>query len=176
MKARARELPKDLARSEILALAEKGDRSVLPAVREILDRAPELTLELGDLDSTARSAMLDLLAGDHLIMREAQARAHDDLLTRLEGPSPTLLEHLVATQIALCWQQTRLAEIQSARDGDCSIPQRDYHQRRADHAQKRYLRAIRALAELRRLNLTLPPMQINVAMQGGKQVNAIAPL
>jgi hypothetical protein len=47
-----------------------------------------------------------------------------------------------------------------------SLDQGDYYQRHQDRAHKRYLSAVRALAQVRRL-LT-PAVQVNI---GGQQVN-----
>ncbi len=64
---------KSLKRSVVLDRSEKGDRSVLPQVREILDGFPDVIEESGDLNRMARGAMIDLVAGKHprlLLLRD----------------------------------------------------------------------------------------------------------
>ena len=51
-----------------------------------------------------------------------------------------------------------------------SLPQADYHQRRCDLAQRRYLAAVKALALVRKLGV--PALQLNIARN---QVNVAGP-
>ena len=158
-----------LPRGEIGDRAQKGDESVLPQVREFLDLHPDAVEDLGDLTRMARRAMIDLVTGDDLFCREAQERELRALTEEIAGPCSSILEQLLADQIALCWQQLRLAEMRCAVARDCTYTEEDYYQRCVDRAQKRYLNAIKTLAQIRRLQL--PAVKLNVAGQGGKQVN-----
>lgn len=158
-----------LPRGEIRDRAEKGDENVRPQVREFLDKHPDAVEDLGNLTRMARSAMIDLLSGDDLFFREAQERELRDLTEEIAGPRPGILEQLLADQIALCWQQVRLVEVRCALTRDCPHAEADYHQRCIDRAQRRFLHAIKTLAQVRRLQL--PAVQLNVAGQGGRQVN-----
>jgi hypothetical protein len=53
---------------------------------------------------------------------------------------------------------------------DLTLQQAEFHQRRMDAANRRYLAALRTLALVRKL--AVPALQINVA---NKQVNVVAP-
>jgi len=159
----------ELTRQEIMDRAREGDRSVLPQLREILDEAPDITRQLGDLEQTTRSAMLERTAGKHLARREAQSRFLEDLKAQIAGPSPTVLEQLLASQIVLCWQHLRYAETIFAQARDYTLTQEDAYQKQIDRAQRRYLDAIKALAHVRKLNL--PAVQLNIAEKGAKQIN-----
>jgi len=160
----------ELSRQEIMDRARKGDRSVLPQLCKILDEAPDITRQLGDLDDTAREAMLERTAGKHLARREAQSRFLDDLKAEVAGPCPTVLEALLASQIVLCWQHLRYAETIFAQARDYTLVQEDAYQKQIDRAQRRYLDAIKAIAQIRKLGL--PTVQLNIAAAGGKQINA----
>ena len=52
--------------------------------------------------------------------------------------------------------------------GSVSLQKGDYYQRRQERAHKRYLSAVKALAQVRRLEL--PAVQVNI---GQNQINAI---
>jgi hypothetical protein len=71
----------------------------------------------------------------------------------------------------MCWLQLhyaeqKYAEIALENDPGVDWSQEEWHQRRIDRLQQRYLAAIKGLAQVRRL--LKPSMQINVAEQ---QVN-----
>jgi hypothetical protein len=72
--------------------------------------------------------------------------------------------------VAACWLQVQDADIRAARANDVSPRQAEFHQRRMDAANRRYLAALKALALVRKL--ALPALQINVARN---QVNVVTP-
>ena len=91
------------------------------------------------------------------------------LRAELGGPQPSPLERLLVERIVACWLQVLIGEDSYARQlrrGDLSWATDSYHQRRLDQAQRRYLTAIKALAQVRRL---LTPTVVNIAAQ--QQVN-----
>jgi hypothetical protein len=78
------------------------------------------------------------------------------------------MEKLLAERVATCWLALQHAEIIHAQNlSKVSVQQSEYHQRRLDRLHKRYLSAIRTLAQIRKLG---PAVQINVAEQ---QVNML---
>lgn len=161
-------LPLDRYR-ETLDQAEKGDRSALPRVRELLDEFPSMVDELGDLTQIAQGVMLSKIVGESVLIREAQERKLVALTEQIAGPAPSILEKLLADQIVLCWQHVRYAESDYAQARDYTFKAGDYYERYIDRAQRRYLAAIKTLAQVRKLEL--PAMQVNIAAKGGKQVN-----
>lgn len=154
---------------EILDLAEQGDRSVLPRVREILDEFPAVVSEIGDLTRIAKGGMLDMLSDKNVMVREAEERYLASMVKEIAGPQPTAIERLLAEQIAVCWLHVRHVEIKYAHLKSYSLSEGAYYQRCLDRAQKRYLNAIKTLAQIRKLGL--PALQVNIAAEGGKQVN-----
>ena len=158
---------------EVLDRAEKGDRGVLPDVQAILDEFPDVVDDLGDFNRMARHAMLNNMDGGNILVREAEKRKMDNLCTELEGENPTPLESLLAEQIVLSWQHLRCLELQHAQKGSMPLKMGDYYQRSLDRAQRRYLRAVKTLVQIRRLGI--PSLQVNIAAAGGRQVNAVCP-
>ena len=88
-------LPLDRYR-ETLDLAEKGDRSVLPQIRELLDEFPSMVDELGDLTQIAQSVLISRTSSDSVLIREAQERKLAALTEQIAGPSPSILDKLLA--------------------------------------------------------------------------------
>jgi hypothetical protein len=157
---------------DVLDRAEKGDRSVLPQVREILDEFPAVIDDLGDLSGMVRAALLDKMDDGDTLIREAEKRKLSDLTEGIEGACPTFLERLLAEQIVLCWQQLRLVEALHAQTHNYTLTEGEYFHRCIDKAQRRYLAAIKTLAQVRKPEV--PTMQVNIAAEGGQQVNMSA--
>jgi len=154
---------------EILDLAEKGDKSVLPRVREVLDEFPDLVSDVGDLTRIAKGGMLDMLSNGNVMVREAEDRHLASMVEEIAGPCPAVIERLLAEQIAVCWLHVRHIEIKYAHLKSYTLSEAEYYQRCLDRSQKRYLSAIKTLAQIRKLGL--PALQVNIAADGGKQVN-----
>jgi len=158
----------DLPRDELLRRAEKGNREVLPQLLELLDSAPDAVAKIGNLAWATELALLDLTAGDDLWLRECQQRMLRAMRERFAGPNPSPLEEILAERIVQCWHHLNLLEGRLAQSREYSFTEGDYRQRCIDRAHKRLLSAVKALAQVRKLGITL---QVNVATSGGKQVN-----
>lgn len=158
---------------EIIDRAEAGDRSVLPRLREILERFPDIAEELGNLTEMARSALRSRFKRDSLLLGEVLEAEEAALSAEIVGPNPTVLERLLSDQIVLCWQHLRYLEISYGQTHGYTFREGEYYQRCLDRAQRRYLSAIKTLAQIRKLGL--PAMQVNIATAGGKQVNVVQP-
>ena len=88
----------------------------------------------------------------------------------LAGHAPTPLEALLVDRIVVCWMHLHYAEtIYVQNMQDYSLTQAAFHQHRITTAHNRYLSAIRALAQVRRLQV--PTVQVNIARE---QLNVAA--
>jgi hypothetical protein len=72
----------------LIARAEQGDLSALPALRALLDGRPDIWHYVGDLAAQAQAAMVELVAGDNLLVRESVDRKLGAMKTELAVPSP----------------------------------------------------------------------------------------
>ena len=152
---------------QLISKAEQGDAKALVEVRKIFDQAPEMWTDYGDLAANALRSWVQVTSGKNELAKEAVGRQLDKMRAELAGPSPTPLEGLLVDRILTCWIALQYGEtiyVQNMKD--LSIIQADYHQRRLDRAQRRYLDAIRTLAHIRRLGAAV--IQVNIAE---KQVN-----
>lgn len=122
----------------------------------------------------AQEAMLTGFLGEEaLLTHEAQRRKCAALRRDLEGPTPTSIERLLVDRVVLCWLHLHYAEALYAQNMmQLSLMQHDFYQRRLSMVQRRYLAAITALAQVRRLQT--PNVQVNIAEQQ-LNVAAIAP-
>lgn len=151
--------------------AQKGDKATLPALRKMLENPAYIDLLGGDLARYAEESFVKALSGEDLSVREAIHAKLDALRKELLGENPTPVERLLVERVAACWLQVQDAEIRAAQNQtDMTFKQADFHQRRMDATNKRYLAALKALALVRKL--AVPALQINFAR---KQVNVVAP-
>jgi hypothetical protein len=156
--------------AHLLAQAERGDASVLPALRTYLDQTPELWQSVGDLSYQAQAALIERASGANLLLQESLGRQLEAMRQELSGPAPTPLERLLVDRIVLCWLRVSIAEVMEAQaPPDRSPRQAEWSQTQIDRAQKRFVEASKAWAQVRRL--LSPVVQVNIAKQ---QVN-VAP-
>jgi len=163
---------KDKRTDQINALIPKARTDAKAAAQfwELLkaDGGEEHFLRGSDVAWQAERSLIELLAGkDDVLVIQSSERRLKLMRRELAGDNPTPLEKLLAQRIALCWFHVNLCELSLAQNGgEYSIAQATYHQKRLDSAHKRYLGAIKALAQVRKLQL--PNVQFNI---GEKQVN-----
>jgi hypothetical protein len=146
--------------------AQKGDRTTLPALRELLKHPEAVDLLGGDLARQAQLTLIDKFSGKNLLLKESLTRKLELLRAELAGPSPTPVERLLVERIVTCWLHLHHLEMIYAGKDSLSLELGTYYQRSLDRAQKRYLAAIKALALVRKL--AVPVLQVNIAR---KQVN-----
>ena len=152
----------------LLPAANDGDRRALAELRQVLDEHPELWGEVGNLARHAELALVQATAGANPVAKEAIIRKVDGLRRELAGSSPTPLERLVVDRVVVGWLAAAVAEgaYHQALERGVGHADDEFHQRRVERAQRRYLAAVKALATVRRLRL--PALQVNI---GDKQVN-----
>ena len=153
----------------LLRRADEGDPRAVSQLREMLGEVPAVWDELGDMARQAEDSLIRVAAGKNELTQEAIGRKLRALRREIAGPDPAPLERLLVERIAACWLHLHYVEgVYYQNMKGQTIAQADYHQRQIDHAQRRYLAAIRALAQVRRLDL--PAVQLNIAE---KQVNVM---
>ncbi len=145
-------------------LADRGDEKAMVELREELNARPYLW-EVGNMATQAEIALTEVITGGSKFLKEATNKKLDDLKDELMGPAPTPLERLLVARVVVCWLQVHHADMIDAQNFQ-KVDFGGYLQDRLDRAHRRYLSAIRTLAQVRRL--LIPPVQVNI----GNQVNA----
>lgn len=108
------------------------------------------------------------MMGSNLGLSEIVSQKLEALKREWTGLSPSPLEAALVDCIACCWIQHYYVEVRLTELTNSTLRELEYHQRWLDHAQSRYLKALKALAQIRRL--ALPAVQVNI---GEKQVNVV---
>jgi hypothetical protein len=150
--------------------ARKGDESTLPGLRKMLVNPVAINMLGGNLSEQAQRALVKAAAGENVAFREGLLCKLKALQAELAGTAPTPLERLLVERVVTCWLFLYYAEAMMAQTLKESMERCEFHQRRVDRAHKRYLSAMRTLAQVRKL--AVPMLQVNVAR---KQVNIAAP-
>lgn len=157
-------------RSEFLELvtkAEKGDADALNRLKPVL-QDPHFADVFGNVAADVEKQVIEFTAGKSPVRKAGIQEKLRHLRAELAGPSPSPVEKLLVDRVALCWLQLHQVEAAYYAKPSLPIELADHYQRSCDRAQRRFLTAIKALAEVRRLALPVLLAQVNIA---GKQLN-----
>jgi hypothetical protein len=147
--------------------AQAGDRSVIPALKTHMDAHPEYWVQQGNLSHEIRNLLITQLSVGDLARHEAISRWCATTFQELAGPTPSPLEAMLVGDILTCWldlDRWRLASV--ALDKAPTRGDQQAVQMRVDAAHNRLLKAVKTLAQIRKLGV--PVVQVNI---GTHQVN-----
>jgi hypothetical protein len=142
--------------------ADRGNKESARELRRLLDR-PDVYELFKDLTDRVLQALVYKCAPEDRLTRELIEREFAHVRAELLSPAPTAIERLLAERVAVGWLEVHAAEFRLAL---ADWEDRPHWQRQADHAQRRFLAALRLLAAVRRL--PRPAVQVNI---GEQQVN-----
>jgi hypothetical protein len=104
--------------------------------------------------------MILRVAGDDLGQRLLMHRKMRMLRDELSGPGVEPIERILIERIVICWYAAYEADLFFERNAAAiNSLECDYYERRRDGTRKRFLSAVKALADVRRK--ALPILQIN---------------
>ncbi len=154
--------------ARLVKQAERGDLSVLPELRRLLEDNEALWQSYGDLAAQAEAALIRLVAGPNLLLAECLKRKVRAMTEELGGASPSRLERLLAERVTSTWMQVHYYDAlaaQVAQAGD--FPTRAL-ERRQDGSQRRFLASVKLLAVVQKLLKPAPsPIQIATRLNRG---------
>jgi hypothetical protein len=145
---------KPLTLQDLVNAANRGDAASLKSLRQALDEHPEIWRKAGNLASHVEQTWIRLAAGRNALALESIQRESDRMRKELLGTSPTPIEKLLVDQVIACWLQLKHAEISAGSGRQSSLMQGRFHDQRLQKAQRRYMGALKMLAEIRRLPLS----------------------
>lgn len=163
--------------AELRALVERaqgGDEEALSEIDTVIKRVPAVARAFGNLNVMVEEGFIERTAADSPFRQKAVKATLEGMRQDLAGPNPSPLEKLGAERVASCWLQLHYAELIYDQElPKLSLDQDDHHQKRLDRLHKRYLSAMRSLAQVRKL-LKPKVAQINIGEK--QQINTGAPL
>ena len=149
---------------KILQRVQRGDNTVLPALRALLTERSELATILGDMAEHVQAVLIEQIAEGNQGMRLCIETTMQEHKKRLAGPQPSALETLLIERIMLDWLALHLLELYDVMGQKKSrtVVQAEYMAKRIDHAHRRYHRSLMALAQVRRLMTPMVLLQMGL--------------
>jgi hypothetical protein len=175
----------DKIRERFRALLTKANKehprsSDVQALRELLDgnKALKLWQNCMGMGELAENQALDTITDDSDSghgSRECWKQRLRAMRADLGHDTSTPLERLLIQQVTLCWLNLSLLEYRHVNIMKQSITLTlgAYWDKRLSMSQRRFTRACESLARVRRLSRRIP-IQVNIAAQGGQQINVAA--
>ena len=152
--------------------AEEGDKEARRELRRaVKESSPEIIARCSDIARTYRRLVAETVSGRDPLVEEAIVEQARRMVGEIAGENPTPLEVLLAERIASLWVLTEAQEaLLSAwyRRHNPSRPSPDFLIQMCkiqESVSRRYLAAIKALAQVRKLQANTPTVrltQINV--------------
>jgi hypothetical protein len=164
-----------ITRDQFLTLFQKANKDKprpedVRKLREALSQSPSLVEYAGSMAIQSRQALLNSTKMT-AAAREILDAGANHLAEELGYSNASKLEQLLIEQIVTCYLRLHLWEyIYHAQSGSENLrlsQVKDWESMIAT-AQKRFFRAIETLVRVRRLGIQI---QINVATEGGQQIN-----
>jgi hypothetical protein len=156
---------------ELQALSEKAEKGDKEARRElrraVRESAPEVIARCSDIARTYRRVVADTASGRDPLLQEAIVERARRMVGEIAGANPTPLEVLLAERIASLWVLVEAQEAllsasyrrgQEKPVGPAYIIQMCKIQ---ESVNRRYLTAMKTLAQVRKLQANTPTVQVN---------------
>jgi len=169
------ELPKDV-QDKLAALqalsekAENGDKEARNELRRVLrESAPEIVLRASDIGRRGQWALIKTVAANNPLTEEALMARLDLMHADIAGPDPSPLEILLVKRICSLWLLIEALDMLVNAQLSSNLPRehrtgmsflRDILKWQ-ENVSRRYLAALKTLAQIRKLQSNTPGIQYN---------------
>ena len=131
--------------------------------------------QLGDLARTATEGLIDAASRYDAAKRESVKRGAEHLKNELGYSTASAIERLAIEQVVLCWvafYNVQETHTRAKFEGESVSRSRiEFWDKQLTAAQQRYFRAMEGLARIRKLSKGIDVVQVNIAANGGQQIN-----
>jgi hypothetical protein len=161
-------------RVALVARVQGGDKTAVAELRAMFVAHPDVAQRSWDPTRSLRHAMAArTCAPDDLYFPELYVAQAEAMQRELEGEHPTALERLLCERVVTA--QLIVQDLETTAPSATASPTADaaLHDEMVTRAHDRLLRAVLALAKVRRL-LRPEVAQVNIAEAGAQQVNMAA--
>ncbi len=165
---------------EIVALIQRADLedpdpADVAELKRVFGNKPDLWRNVGSLVRNAGGVAINSVSCP-LSFKQATIQEYDAIRRDLGVKEAHGLEGLLIENVALCNLRLSIEEHvynqRHTRDG-MTFAQANFYDKRLDAAQRRFLRACETLARVRKITRQTVALQVNIAADGGKQVNVL---
>lgn len=151
-----------------------GDENAIADMERSLELIPSIARKFGNLNLWVEQGFLERATGGTPVEKKSVKLTLEQMREELAGPNPSPLEILGAERVASCWLQLHYAElIYNQALPKLTLEHDAYHQKRLDRLHRRYLSAMRSLAQVRKL-LKPKVAQINIGEKQQINTGAVA--
>ncbi len=141
-------------------------------IRKLFASNPQLYYNKINAAEQAVENLIDKVKGT-AISKEMLKMNVENFRLKFDYDDASLMEKLLIEQIILCWMRMYIMDnaytYNLMNEGSFSLDKAQYWERILSSTQNRFLRAIETLARIRKI--TQATLQVNIAADGGKQVN-----
>jgi len=159
---------------EIVARAykKKPAKKDLAELRKWVNEYPELWKVVFDIARFLEDNFIHNMMGDQASIIAIRKNT-EEIRKGFDYYSSSILEQMLIDNIVISWLNLQYANSQllTKLTRDERIVILEFWEKRVNAAQRRYLRACESLMRIRRLMSLNPGIQINIAANGGQQVN-----
>ena len=150
--------------------AEEGDKEAKRELRQKLrESSPAVIARASDIGRRAQHLLIETASGGSPLTELALSGRLDMMREEIAGENPTPLEVLLTERIVACWMLVQLFEALMAPQlwGGAPSEKRvspaflKHYLQWQDRANRRYLQAIKTLAQVRKLQAGMPGVQVN---------------
>ena len=158
---------KDL--QELSEKAEDGDKDArLELRRAVRESTPEMIARVSDLAGSYRRVLAKSASGKNPLLQEVLQERMRLMEEKVAGDKPTALEELLAERVVSCWLMVEVMETLTAAQLDrnnknrVTAPHLLQMMKLQESANRRYLAAIKTLAQVQKLQANRPGVQYNM--------------
>ena len=151
---------------------EKPNPKDLAELRRRLQKFPTLIKVFADMAKIVGDDLLnDIVSGG--FMRTTMEAARDRFMIDMGYQESTPLEGILIETVYLTWLRYTNAErvYTQVIHGGATLAKAAYWERRLTQTHARHLRSCETLARVRKLTRRTPALQVNIAAEGGQQIN-----
>lgn len=155
------------------AYKNKPNKKDIQELQKWLNEYPQIWHVVFDLSQVIEHNLIARMISDQAAQLAIEKNV-EQIRTELGYDTSPVMERLLIDNIVLAWLRWQWNEHQLVvfmGNGEIRMSVVDFWERRLSAAQRRYLRACETLTRIRHLTSSKPAVQVNIAGQGGQQVN-----
>jgi len=158
------ELPAEFLELRGKVDTEKPKKADVLALRDLLDREPDLWRVAGDLTDIAIRSLIAEYPADSRTAKESARHGVTRMRRELGYEHASQLERLLIDQVVICWLHIGRAQLRydDKQSQSMTFVEGDYWQRYLSASQRRLMRACETLARVQKMG---PKIQVNIAQQ-----------
>jgi hypothetical protein len=158
-------------------LIDEPEKTDLNALKKQLNERPEMWQLVYDFTYMVRSKLMEKISSQEVVQIGIRANILE-MKNDFEYRNSPMVERLLIDNVINCWLRYQWVEFTAALKMGKAVTIREiqFWEKRLSATQRRYLRAVETLARVRKITRQTPVLQVNIATDGGQQINVVGDL